>query len=176
MSAVHPPSSTEAPPTAGPPRNWWRGRSGLVLALVMVAFSTYLLYGVLTMAPTDNADIVGPAFYPTILLVLGYVLAALLILAYVRRPEPVERDAHTTYSDWAALAWCVGGFAVFAALLNVLGWILAAAVLFWCVARGIGSKRPLFDITLALLVSSIVYLAFAVLLGLNLPSGVLGGL
>ena len=38
-----------------------------------------------------------------------------------------------------------------------------------------GSRRPLFDLTLALTFSSLVYLAFAVLLGLNLPSGLLGG-
>lgn len=31
------------------------------------------------------------------------------------------------------------------------------------------------DLTLALVFSSVVYIAFAVLLGLNLPSGLLGG-
>ena len=42
-------------------------------------------------------------------------------------------------------------------------------------ARGFGSRRPLFDISLALLVSSAIYLAFTVGLGLTLPSGILGG-
>ncbi|WP_313564827.1 tripartite tricarboxylate transporter TctB family protein [Mobilicoccus sp.] len=73
------------------------------------------------------------------------------------------------------MAWCVGGFALFAATLDLLGWILGAAVLFWCVARGIGSTRPVFDASLALVVSSLVYLAFSVGLGLTLPSGLLGG-
>ncbi|MFC7406861.1 tripartite tricarboxylate transporter TctB family protein [Georgenia alba] len=155
---------------------WWSGRSGLVLALVLAVFSTYLLHGVVTMRVTENPDLLGPAFYPTIVLVAGYVVAALLLVEQVRRPEPVQTGAHRTYSDWRALGWCAGGFAAFAALLTVLGWVLAAALLFWCVARGVGSRRGLFDVTLALLVSSLVYLAFGVVLGLSLPSGVLGGL
>ncbi|GMA37981.1 tripartite tricarboxylate transporter TctB family protein [Mobilicoccus caccae] len=72
------------------------------------------------------------------------------------------------------MAWCIGGFALFAATLELLGWILAAALLFWFVARGIGSRRPLFDISAALLLSSVIYLTFSVGLGLRLPSGVLG--
>jgi putative tricarboxylic transport membrane protein len=71
--------------------------------------------------------------------------------------------------------WSVAGFLVFALTIEVLGWILAAALLFWAVARGIGSRRPLFDISLALVLSSAIYLAFSVGLGLNLPSGILGG-
>ena len=57
----------------------------------------------------------------------------------------------------------------------VLGWILAGALLFWCVARGFGSPRPVFDILVALFMSSLTYLAFSVVLGLTLPSGILGG-
>ena len=91
------------------------------------------------------------------------------------RVEETGSGTYRTYSDWAAVAWCVGGFLAFALTLEILGWIPAAALLFWCVSRGIGSKRPLFDLSLALVVSSVVYLAFAVGLGLNLPSGIIGG-
>ena len=79
-----------------------------------------------------------------------------------------------TFTDWQAVAWCIGGFLAFALTIELLGWILAAALLFWCVARGIGSRRPLFDASLALVVSSVIYLLFAMGLGLNLPAGVLG--
>lgn len=86
-----------------------------------------------------------------------------------------EDSSHRTHSDFVSLAWGAGGFAAFALILEFAGWILAAALLFWCVARSMGSKRPLFDLTVALTFSSLVYIAFAVLLGLNLPSGILGG-
>ena len=145
---------------------------------VMAAFSTYLLIGALTMDIPEGTDFPGPTFYPLILTVAGYVLAALLTLHYLRTPEhPEELSARTwrSHSDWSAVLWSAGGFLAFALSLEVLGWILAAALLFWAVARGFGSRRPLFDISLALLVSSAIYLAFTVGLGLTLPSGILGG-
>ncbi|MFI7483361.1 tripartite tricarboxylate transporter TctB family protein [Kocuria sp. M1R5S2] len=158
--------------------SWWDGRSGLVVPAVLAAFSTYLLIGCLTMEIPEGTDFPGPTFYPLILAVAGYVLTALLTVHYLRSPEhPEETSQRTwrTHSDWSAVAWAAGGFLAFALTIEVLGWILAAALLFWAVARGFGSRRPLFDITLALLVSSAIYLAFTVGLGLNLPSGILGG-
>ena len=54
---------TDATPTgagAAGGRSWWTGRSGLVLALIMAAFGTYMLYGVLTMQVAEDADKPGP--------------------------------------------------------------------------------------------------------------------
>ncbi|GAB2609967.1 tripartite tricarboxylate transporter TctB family protein [Kocuria arenosa] len=165
-------------PASRAERSWWHGRSGLVLPLIMAAFSSYLLHGILVMEVPEGTDFPGPRFYPGILMVAGYVLAALMVLHYLRSPEPVEETTgrtYRTYTDWSALVWAVGGFLLFALTLEFLGWILAAALLFWCVARGVGSQRHLFDISLALTLSSAIYLAFDVGLGLNLPSGILGG-
>jgi putative tricarboxylic transport membrane protein len=179
---IAPERHAQAPGGADPqPRatgSWWHGRSGLVLPVVMAAFSTWLLVGALTMEIPEGTDFPGPTFYPLILAVAGYVLAALLVLHYLRSPEPaVELSERTyrTHSDWSAVIWSAAGFLVFALLLEVLGWILAGALLFWAVAHGFGSRRPLFDLSLALLLSSAIYLAFSVGLGLNLPSGILGG-
>lgn len=186
--------TTPGPPTRG---GWGHGRSGLVLAALMAALSTCLLVGILTMSVPAGADSPGPQFVPTILMVAGYILAALLVIHYLRTPEPAvaptftedddaseeERRAaeaaarvqYRTFSDWQAVAWCAGGFLLFALLLNFLGWILASAMLFWCVAHGIGSRRHVFDASLGLVLGSVTYLAFDVGLGLSLPSGLLGG-
>ncbi|MCJ8503936.1 tripartite tricarboxylate transporter TctB family protein [Kocuria flava] len=173
---AQPPRRTpDGPPS---PSSWWAGRSGLVVPAVTAGFSTYLLAGALTMEIPEGTDFPGPAFYPLLLVVAGYVLSALLALHYLRTPEhPAELSERSwrTHSDWAAVAWGAGGFLVFALTLELLGWILAAALLFWAVARGFGSRRPLFDLVLALFVSSAIYLAFAVGLDLTLPSGILGG-
>ena len=162
----------------GSRRGFFAGRSGLLFPLLLAAASTWILVGNATMPVPEGTDFPGPRFYPTLLAVAGYVLAALLTVQYLRAPEHPEQHSEKTYAwftDWVSVAWCVGGFLAFALLLAPLGWILAAALLFWCVARGMGSRRPLFDISVALLVSSAIYLAFAVALGLPLPSGVLGG-
>lgn len=81
-----------------------------------------------------------------------------------------------TYSDWKTLGMILGAAAVFIVLLKVVGWVLCAAFLFCVVSRALGSKRPLFDIGVALLFSSVIQLAFNAGLGLPLPSGFLEGL
>ena len=106
------------------------------------------------------------------------VLAVVIAVGIFRHPEhPANRSGRSWryHSDFQSLGWTVGGFLAFAVLLPWLGWVLAGALLFWSVARGFGSRRPLFDILMALFMSSIAYLAFSVALGLNLPSGILGG-
>jgi putative tricarboxylic transport membrane protein len=69
----------------------------------------------------------------------------------------------------------LGSLVAFIVLLRPLGWILAAAMLFWGVAYALGSRRPVFDISVALVVSSVIQLAFGYALGLNLPAGFLAG-
>lgn len=187
------PARTAPAPSVG----FGHGRSGLVVPLILAAFSTYLLIGVLTMEVPEGTDPPGPTFFPTIVLVAGYAIAVLLALRILKTPEPAEpatfgehddvseeerRAAeeaaavqYPTFTDWRCVAWAVGGFLAFAALLQFAGWILSAALLFWCVARAMDSRTPLRDVAVGLTVSSIVYLTFGVALGLNLPSGLIGG-
>jgi putative tricarboxylic transport membrane protein len=179
MAEQDPAGEPGSPAGRSPDRDsWGSGRSGLLLSLVMAAFSTYLLFGILTMDVREGVDFPGPRFFPGILMIAGYILAVILALHYLRSPEHPEETStqqYRTFTDWKAVVWAVGGFLVFALTLELLGWIIAGALLFWTVAKGFGSRRPLFDISLALLISSGIYLAFAVGLGLNLPSGILGG-
>lgn len=155
----------------------WAGRSGLIMPVVIAGFSLFLIVGSMTMDGPD-ADFPGPGFFPTLIGVIGLVLAAVIAVGIIRRPEPVEGAAEQTtrfHSDFSALGWTVLGFLAFAVLLPWLGWILASGLLFWCVARGFGSRRPLFDILVSVFMGSVAYLAFDVALGLSLPSGIIGG-
>lgn len=81
-----------------------------------------------------------------------------------------------TYSDWKTVGQILGAAVVFIVLLKVVGWVLCAAFLFWVVSYALGSKRPAFDVGVALLFSSVIQLAFNAGLGLPLPSGFLEGL
>lgn len=188
------PSTPQSPSTSDTETSWWTGRSGLVVPLVLFAFCTYLLVGILTMNVPVGVDSPGPKFFPTLVVISGYIVSAVLVVQYIRKPEPADVAEDSEYgavpvadeqapakqyrffSDWQCIAWATFGFLAFALLLNPVGWILSAALLFWCVARAMDSKRPLLDLVVGLMMSSIAYLAFDVLLGLNLPSGLLGGL
>jgi putative tricarboxylic transport membrane protein len=65
------------------------------------------------------------------------------------------------------------------ALIHSAGFVLAAAVLFACVARGFGSLRWLRDRAIGLLLGLGVFLFFVRFLNVNLPAGwlqpILGG-
>lgn len=166
-------------------RGWWTGRAGLLFPLILAALATYMLVGQLMMDVAEDVDRPGPQFMPALIITAMYVLAVLIALDIVRRPQLPEMavvtdpaevgKVHAWYSDWPRLAWAIGGVAVFAVLLVPLGWIISAALLFWCIARSMGSVRVLFDISLALLFSSAVYLIFGVLLAVDLPSGLIFG-
>jgi putative tricarboxylic transport membrane protein len=163
--------------TADDAQSFRHGRSALLMPGILGAFSLFLLIGSFLMDAGDT-DFPGPRFFPVILGSLGLILAVLLALGVIRTPEPVEETSGRTYrthSDFVALAWVAGGFLAFALLLPWAGWILAGALLFWCTAHGFGSRRPVFDILIALFLSSVIYLIFGTALGLILPSGILGG-
>ena len=177
-SPTHAPDQSALPgPTPAGEGTFWHGRSGLIMPVVIAGFSLYILIGVATMDAGD-ADFPGPQFFPGILGVLGLVLAGIIAAGILRQPEHPENSSGRSWrfhSDFTALGWTVGGFLAFAVLRPWLGWVLAGGLLFWSVARGFGSRRPLFDILVGLFMSSVAYLGFSVALGLNLPSGILGG-
>ncbi|MDQ1124454.1 tripartite tricarboxylate transporter TctB family protein [Microbacterium trichothecenolyticum] len=91
-------------------------------------------------------------------------------------PEDVTSSAKPAAVDWRTLGITVAGLAGFIVVLPVLGWILSAAALFWVISWAFGSRRPLLDIGVSVIVSSLVQLAFGAGLGLSLPAGILEGL
>lgn len=82
-------------------------------------------------------------------------------------------DAQPAF-DWRTFGLVLAAVVVFAVILEPVGWILSATLLFWVVAYALGSRRPLFDIGVGLLLASLVQIAFSAGLGLALPSGLIG--
>lgn len=170
----------------------------LIMPFVLLLFAGYLAYGIFVMEIPEGTDFPGPEFFPAIiagglalfavLLTVGAVKQKLQTVTAIRTgaivlpPAEDEDEVHLGTGapkkrvglDPASLAWVVGGFLAFSLLLTVLGWIIAAALLFWCVARGFGEKRIVRSLIVGLTVSSISYIAFDMMLGLSLPSGILG--
>lgn len=80
------------------------------------------------------------------------------------------------FSDWKAMLTVLGSLVAFTVLLKPVGWILAAALLFWGVSWALGSRRPVLDISIALVMSSVIQLLFGTVLGIGLPAGFVEGL
>ncbi|OZD08761.1 tripartite tricarboxylate transporter TctB family protein [Rhodococcus sp. 06-156-3C] len=160
-----------------------RGRSGLVVAALVFALAVYLTYGILTMEVPGSAATPGPAFFPVIIAVCAYVLAIVLTIQMLRTPEGPDsellypgKSRYKTQSDWKSLGTTLLAFLAFTALLVPVGWILSAALLFWLVARAMGSPRPVMDLGIAFVFSCAVQAFFSAGLDLNLPAGVLEGI
>lgn len=84
-------------------------------------------------------------------------------------------DVPRSGTDWKTFTIVLVALVGFVLILAPVGWILSGAALFWVIARALGSKRPVFDIAIAFLMSSAIQLAFSAGLGLTLPSGILAG-
>lgn len=168
----------EAQNTGDTPTGVWAGRSGLVVAGILAAIGVYLAIGIVTMEVPEGANAPGPQFFPTLITVAIFILAVLLAVQTLRHPEHVAAPSteYRFHTDWKALGLVFAAFLAFALLLVPVGWILTAAMLFWCVSRALGSRRPLFDIALSLVFSSCIELAFGAGLGLALPGGILEGI
>lgn len=157
----------------------------LVMPVLLAAFASYLLVGILTMSVPEGAAFPGPQFFPGLISAGLYLLAILLGLSGFRQWQSSRTQTDDAAADsaggilsrprWRSLLWVVGSFLAFALLLEVLGWIIAATVLFVGVVRGFASSRWLFNALVGLTLSSVIYIAFDMLLGLSLPSGILGG-
>ncbi|HEX9226083.1 MAG TPA: tripartite tricarboxylate transporter TctB family protein [Arthrobacter sp.] len=96
--------------------------------------------------------------------------------AFDDAPSKTPAKTWKTYSDWRTVGLMLAGVVAFVALLEPLGWIISATMLFWVVAYALGSHRRFFDVGVGLLFSSIIQLAFGAGLGLSLPSGFIGGI
>ncbi|MFC7431742.1 MULTISPECIES: tripartite tricarboxylate transporter TctB family protein [unclassified Agrococcus] len=172
----------------------------LTVPVLLLAASAYLLVGIVTMRVPDGTAFPGPRFFPGLIAAALAVLATLLVVrvvrqrraaeaeaadavaravllddeAAVREPAEPEPAARAVRVDVRSLAWVVLSFAGFALLLDVLGWIVAAGLLFVGVARGLGAAGWLRPLLVGLTVSSLSYIAFDMLLELSLPSGIIG--
>ncbi|WP_314035391.1 tripartite tricarboxylate transporter TctB family protein [Dietzia sp. CH92] len=77
--------------------------------------------------------------------------------------------------DYRTTGIVLAGLVGFALLLQPVGWLVTASALFWVVSHALGSKRPLFDVAVSVIVASVIQIAFSAGLGLGLPPGILEG-
>jgi len=105
--------------------------------------------------------------------IAGLVLlgcAALLAAVRERRTRTASRGL-----DWPPLALIATGAALHVLLAESAGFIVAAALLFWFIARAFDARHPLRDGVCAIAVAVASYALFDYALQLPLPAGILGG-
>jgi putative tricarboxylic transport membrane protein len=159
-------------------------RAELVLSIGTLGLGLFALVTALRLPSASGYSGIGPNAIP--IAVAGGLSALgvwLLIEAAAggwraRVPDdPHERGEHAFYAP--AFVWVSAGLFAQMVLMHTAGFVLAAAVLFACVARGFGSSRPVRDAAIGLVLGLAVFLFFVKFLNVGLPAGwltpVLGG-
>jgi putative tricarboxylic transport membrane protein len=112
------------------------------------------------------------AWDPYAVFVLGGLALFGVAAALAVRRE--RKNAPRGTLQWRPLALIGGGAALHMLLAESLGFIVAAALLFWLVARAFDARHPARDAAFAVGVAVSSYALFAYALQLPLPAGVLG--
>ena len=134
-----------------------------MLALgLFVAVETYQL----EVAPSQAA--VGPRLFPflvaTGLIVVGVALLREAVFGHIAHEGGFELD-------WRAVGLVAAGLILQLLLLESLGWIVAATLLFVAATLAFGSRRLLLDAAIGVVLTGFAFVMFNYGLGLDLPTG-----
>ena len=150
-------------------------RADLPLGIAAIALGLVIAAGGFAISAGFGYDRIGPRTAPygvaLGLLLLG---GALLAPALGRRPEACTAVIEPV--RWRALGTLALGGCLFLLLVGRTGFIVAASLQFWLVARAFSDRRPLRDGVAAVLLAITVYAGFSRGLGLALPAGLVEGL
>jgi len=152
------------------------GRVELVISLGVLALGIFATVVAFRLPEAGGYARIGPNFTPKIvsaaLVGLGlWLLAESFTGGWRERvpDDPAERGEHAFHRG--AFAWVTGGLFAQMALIQHAGFVLAAMVLYGCVARGFGSARLARDLGVGLVLGLSVFLFFVKFLNVNLPAG-----
>ena len=113
---------------------------------------------------------IGPNFIPAVvgagIILLGVWLAYEAFSGGWR-----NSGEQTEVFEARPFLWISAGLFAQMALIGWAGFVIAATVLFACVARGFGSRRVARDLGIGLLLALGIFLFFVKLLNVNLPAG-----
>lgn len=150
-------------------------RSDLAPGIAAMLLGLLIAAGSFAISSGFGYDRIGPRTAPWgVALGLLLIGVALLVPALGRHPETGPAAAEPL--RWRAIGMVALAGAMFLLLAGRTGFIAAASLQFWLVARAFSGHRALRDGAAAVLLAVVVYAAFARGLGLALPAGPLEAL
>ncbi|WP_085718817.1 tripartite tricarboxylate transporter TctB family protein [Pseudomonas sp. B28(2017)] len=143
----------------------------LAIGLGLIALGALLAVGA-NRFPAEMGFVILPAYvYPWI--VAGFLGVVGLLLSYQALTggfRELESGNGAIPGGKSGAAWVTGGLVGVAVLINLIGFVLAAGLLFACSARGFGSRHPLRDLAIGIALTLPIYWLFNAGLGVSLPS------
>ena len=143
-----------------------------LIGLGLLACAAVVLWQTLSIPVSPLYSKVGPTVFPYMTTAGLAVLAVLLIVAASRGGWQPDEEKETP-TDWKALAFVAAGLIANVLLIQPLGFTAASVVMFVLVCFGFGSRHPLRDVLIALVLALAAYFGFARALGVNIGAGLI---
>jgi putative tricarboxylic transport membrane protein len=141
-------------------------RAGLVIAASLAALAVVLVWDASKLPPNTGYGM-GPATMP-IVIAIGLALLAIGNFIDAWRGKMPARES----ADPKPVLLILGGLALLIAIIAFGGgFILATSALFVATSAAFGRRALLVDLAIALVLSTLIFLAFDKLLTLSLPAG-----
>ena len=146
-----------------------------LIGLGLLACAAVVLWQTLSIPVSPLYSKVGPTVFPYMTTAGLAVLAVLLMVAAARGGWQPDEEKETP-TDWKALAFVAAGLIANVLLIQPLGFTAASVVMFVLVCFGFGSRHPLRDVLIALVLALAAYFGFARALGVNIGAGLIENL
>src|SRR3954471_6530688 len=163
------------------PRRRLAGRSELGVALLLGVVGVVVLVDAARLqAPYSQSDPVGPRTVPFVVAGLLLVCAVALALNVLRgghgQAEEGEDVDLTAPTEWRVVLPLVAVFVANVLLIDLLGWVISGAMLFFGCSWALGSRHPVRDAVISVALALVTFYGFYLGLGILLPAGVLEGM
>ncbi len=162
--------------TARAATRWLRRHSEFGMAAFLAALGALVIVDALSMAEDfTQRGPVGPKTVPLLvgglLLVIAVVLAVDVARGGRGESEQGEDIDLSTPAEWRTVLLLIAVFSANIVLIDVVGFPISGAILFWGAAYALGSRHWVRDPLIAVTVSVLTYLLFVTTLGVPLPGG-----
>ena len=143
----------------------------LAIALGLVVLGSFVIYETQNIAETQGYAQIGPRLFPY-LIGVGLTLCG-AVLGWEALSGGSARAARRGARGprWMAFGVISAGVILHMLVIGWAGFIIASTLLFVLVARGFGSRKPVRDAIIAVVLAVVVFFLFTKGLGLNLPKG-----
>jgi putative tricarboxylic transport membrane protein len=141
-------------------------RAGVIIALALAALAAVLVWDARQLQ-SNTIYGMGPEVMPVVIAIGLGILAIGNLIDALRGNLPARESA-----DPRAVLLILAGLALLIAIIGLGGgFILAASVLFVTTSAAFGRRAIVADFAIALVMTTLIYLAFDRLLTLSLPAG-----
>jgi putative tricarboxylic transport membrane protein len=144
----------------------------LLIGLGLLGFAAMAVWQTMAIPVSPLYAKVGPTVFPY-LASIGLGLLAMLLIVKAFTGGWQEEEEKAVALDYKSLGFVIAGLVANVALIGPLGFTAASTALFVLITYGFGSRKPVRDALIGLVVALTAYFGFAKLLGVNIGAGII---